>query len=498
MNRIDNYIKLITPDNISKKKKQLIRDELMCHIYDRIDFYKDSGYALEDSITKALEDMGNDDAVKLSIKNRFAELHAERIWWAVLAFFVAPIINLIALYCGVWVTSFDSKGSPTAFESAISFIMLFVIFVLAVFCYKKGFRKCLAAIGISNIIIGACSLLCFYPQSAIYSLAVNISYLLDEYTPVVMRGFDFEVISFYLSVAMLIAFGVLCFALNLKIKAKGKPPRKFILTSILFSLFCFASVLSVTTYEANIKLFKDYPVWFAERTDALTVETKEIYDLIETDKNVDEAHKILKENGYLTIDEYVKTLDRADQKRFRYNFNQINFFFEEDYEVYFNPNTLPCISHYSTKSNNFIFLLRDESGVLISKGAGCAYGLYDNYGAACHYSIRNDDVDAVAKRFKSLKKGDNENETVAFFGTDNGEIFTCFEADTPEGQKTYYRFYSRGADTYELPGSFDNERTDCEVYIELEFIDGLLDSGKLNYISADKNNYGNKTIEITQ
>ena len=58
MNRIDNYIKLITPENISKKKKQLIRDEMLCHIYDRVDFYKDAGYSQEESITKALEDMG--------------------------------------------------------------------------------------------------------------------------------------------------------------------------------------------------------------------------------------------------------------------------------------------------------------------------------------------------------------------------------------------------------------------------------------------------------
>jgi len=498
MNRIDNYIKLITPDNISKKKKQLIRDELMCHIYDRIDFYKEAGYALEDSITKALEDMGNDDAIKLSIKNHFAELHAERIWWAVLAFFVAPIINLIALYCGVWVTSFDSKGSPEPHEVAISFIMLFIVFGLAAFCYKKGLRKCLAAIGISNFIIGAFSLLSFYPQAAIYSLAVNISYLLDEYTPLVMRGIDFEVISFYSSAVLLTVLGVLCFALNLKIKSKGKPKRKIALTAVLSSLLCCVCILSSVTYESSHRLFINYPVWFREKTDSLTVEAKEIYDLIETGRSVDEAYKTLKENGYLTVDEYVQSLDKADKKRLKYNFNQINFFFEEDYEVYFNPNTLPYIYHYSTKSNNFIFLLKDDNNLLISKGAGCAFGLYDNYGAACHYSIRNDDVDVVAKRFKSLKKGDNENETVAFFGTDNGEIFTCFEADTPKGKKTYYRFYSRGADTYELPGSFDNSRTDCEVYIELDFIDGLLNSGKLNYISADKNNYGNKIIEVIQ
>ncbi len=499
MNRIDNYINLITPQNISKKKKQLIRDEMLCHIYDRVDFYKDSGYELEDSITKALEDTGNDDAVKLSIRNSFAELHSERIWWAIIAFFISPVINFIALFCGVWITSFDSKGKPLTYETAISFAMLFTVFTLAVFCFKKGFRKCLAAIGASNFIIGAGALFCFYPQPAVYSLAVNIGYLLDEYTPVVMRGFDFEALSFYLSIALMIGFAIWCFVSSHRIKAKGKPPKKFKLTATLCVLFCFVSVLSTTTYESNQWLFIDYPQWFRERTDALTDESKEIYDIIETDKKVDEAVRILKERGYVTVDDFAKTLDKADRKRFRYNFDQMNFIFDEDYEIYFNPDTLPYASNrsnYSTDSNNFIFLLKDENSVLISKGAGCAFGLYDNYGGACHYSVRSDDVDAVAKRFKSLKKGDSESEAIAFFGADNGEMFTCFETDTLNGKKTYYRFYSRGAKTPELPGSYDNWNGDCEVYIELEFIDGLLSSGKLNYVSYEKNRFGNKTIEV--
>ncbi len=498
MNRIEDYIKLITPENISKKKKQLIRDEMLCHIYDRVDFYKDSGYSQEDSITKALSDMGNDDAVKFSIRNSFAELHSERIWWAILAFFVSPIINLIALFCGVWITSFDSKGKPLTYETAISFAMLFTVFALAVFCFKKGFRKCLAAIGVSNFIIGATLPLCLFPQPAVYSLAVNIGYLLDEYTPVVMRGFDFEALSFYLCIALMISFAIWCFISSHRIKVKGKLPKKLIQATVTAVIFCLISVISVATYESSQWLFIDYPIWFRERTDALTQEGKEIYDLIETSKNADEAVQILKERGYVTVDEFEKELDKADKKRFQYNFDQMNFIFDEDYEIYFNPDTLPYASNYSTQSNNFIFLLEDENGVMISKGAGCAFGLYDNYGAACHYSVRSDNIDAVAKHFKSLKKGYGESEALQFFGTDNGEMFTCFETDTPNGKKTFYRFYSRGAATKELPYSYDNWNGDCEVYIELEFIDGLLNSGKLNYVSYEKNRFNNKTIIVTQ
>ncbi len=499
MNRIDNYIKLITPENISKKKKKLIRDEMLCHIYDRVDFYKDAGYSQEESITKALEDMGNDDSVKLSIKNSFAELHAERIWWAIIAFFISPAINFIALFCGVWVTSFDSKGKPLAYETAISFAMLFTVFALAVFCHKKGFRKCLAAIGVSNFIIGVGSLLCFYPQPAVYSLAVNVGYLLDEYTPVVMRGFDFEILSFFLSIALMICFAIWCFVSSHRIRVKGKPPKKLIQTAVIAIIFCLISVVSVATYESSQWLFIDYPQWFRERTDALTNEGKEIYGKIETGKSYDEALQIVKEYGYVTVDEFAEPLDRADKKRFRYNFEQMNFIFDEDYEIYFDPNSAPYRPDYSTtESNNFIFLLKDENGVLISKGAGCAFGLYDNYGGACHYSVRSDDIDAVAKRFKSLKKGDSESDALTFFGKENGEMFTCFETDTPNGQKTYYRFYSRGADTAELPGSYDNWNGDCEVYIELEFIDGLLNSGKLNYVSYEKNKFGNEVIEVAQ
>lgn len=496
MNRIDNYINMVTPDNVSKKKKQLIRDEMLSHIYDRIDFYKDAGYSPEECITEALKDMGDDDKVKISIRNSFAELHTERTWWAVLAFFVSPVINLIALYCGIWVTSFDSKGKPETYESAVSFIMLFTVFSLAFFCYKKGFRKSLIAIGTSNFIIGAGTPFCFYPQPAIYSLTVNVAYLLDEYTPAVMRGFHFETATFYISIAILICFGALCFVLSGKAKKQDDHTKSFKHAAVFFTILCLISVFSTAAYEKTLWLFIDYPVWFRERTDALTQEGKSLYSLIETGEKADSAVEILKKQGYVTIDEFSKTLDKVDKKRFLYNLEQSSFFFDEDYEIYFNPHTLPYASNYSTQSNNFIFLLTDSNNVLISKGAGCAFGLYDNYGAACHYSIRNDDVDAVAKRFKLLQKGDKENEAVTFFGTDNGEMFTCFETNTPEGKTTYYRFYSRGTDTEELPGSYDNAGTDCEVYIELEFTNGLLNSGKLNYISDDKNNYGNKTIEV--
>lgn len=77
-------------------------------------------------------------------------------------------------------------------------------------------------------------------------------------------------------------------------------------------------------------------------------------------------------------------------------------------------------------------------------------------------------------------------------------MFTCFETDTPNGKKTYYRFYSRGDKTAELPGCYDNSNGDCEVYIELEFIDGLLNDGKLNYVSYVKNQFGNEVIKIAQ
>lgn len=404
MNRIDDYIKLITPENISQKKKQLIRDEMLCHIYDRVDFYKNSGCPLEDSITKALEDMGNDDAVKVSIKNSLAELHAERLWWAIVAFFISPIINFIALFCGVWITSFDSKGKPLPYETAISFAMLFIVFGLAVFCQKKGFGKSLAAIGASNLIIGTSLPLCFYPQPAVYSLAVNIGYLLDEYTPVVMRGFDFEAISFYLSITLLVGFAIWCFVSSRRIKAKGKPPKKLIQTAVTAVIFCLISVISAATYESSQWLFIDYPIWFKERTDSLSDEAKEIYDKIETDKAFDEALQTIKEYGYIKVDDFAKTLDKADKKRFQYNFDQMNFIFDEDYEIYFNPDKVPYLSNNSTVPNNFVFLLKNKNGNLISKGAGCAFGLYDNYGAACHYSRREDNTDAVAKKFKALKK----------------------------------------------------------------------------------------------
>lgn len=66
--RIEEYLDSVVPERLSKRRKMLIREEMQNHISDHIEFYTEIGYGEDESVEKALADMGDDGGVTEMIK----------------------------------------------------------------------------------------------------------------------------------------------------------------------------------------------------------------------------------------------------------------------------------------------------------------------------------------------------------------------------------------------------------------------------------------------
>ena len=174
MNRITEFVDSFIPKNISKKKAVILKEELTCHIMDKVDYYKDIGYDETESVNKAIEDFGTDEMDKKFIFNEFEELYSEKNILGILAFVIIAAMNFICAPLDLWVTSADFNRDPDPISAFISFSMIFVVFIMIAFARIKKYRKTLISIGIVNTLIAVVLLMSFYPQMAAYTMGFNV------------------------------------------------------------------------------------------------------------------------------------------------------------------------------------------------------------------------------------------------------------------------------------------------------------------------------------
>ena len=77
--RIEEYLDSVIPEKLSKRRQKLIREELQNHISDHIEFYTEIGYGEDESVEKALADMGDDGGVTEMIKKDFEKVYGENM-----------------------------------------------------------------------------------------------------------------------------------------------------------------------------------------------------------------------------------------------------------------------------------------------------------------------------------------------------------------------------------------------------------------------------------
>ncbi len=485
MNRITDYVNSIIPDNIPKKKKQQLYDELLSHAYDRKDYYTEIGFDENTSTEKALADMGEGETVKNSIRVNFEELYVERTWWAFAAAAVVLAMNILCFFTGMWVMSADFNDEPTAFTAFVSFMMIFVMLFEIAFARVKKYRKTLVGIGIANVLVAGNFLMCFYPQSAFYVLDLNIICLLERFTPLYMNDFLEYYVGgmFYISCIVFLALcSMYCFVMAVLIKkgraetVKSAKMKLFVFTAVYFAV----AVASSAIYPWSEAYEQNYPMWFSEYISGICEETSELYDNINLLDDYNTAAEYLTASGWVSTAAYEKTLDKVTLKQFRGEIRR--FGFVEGYEVWFTPDESKNI-----KGNGFIALQKSVDNKITGKRVGNInadmYSSNSGFGYSRVDYVR-DDMQELMSAFDNLKKGDREEDVLAVFGSDKGVVYQYGEFYTKAAfiengnVKTYYRLYSYGTVYPEEKSYYDRVKSRC---YEFTFENGLLTQGNMYY-----------------
>lgn len=253
MNRISQFVDSFIPKNIPKKKAGVLKDELTCHIMDKAEFYREIGYDYTESVNKAIEDFGTDEADKSFIFKEFEELYSERSIWGIISFVVIGVMNLLCNDFGLYVATADYYRDPDPPSIFISFMLILLVLSIIFVARIKKYRKTLIATGVINVLICLSVLAAFYPQMASYAVSYNIIYLLS---------LDCGVIEYALPVAtyriVLLLPSLYCFIEAVRIrkgtaKDVSNPKKKAAIFCVIFIVIAIASSVLYPTSEKYVE-----------------------------------------------------------------------------------------------------------------------------------------------------------------------------------------------------------------------------------------------------
>ncbi|MCR5689110.1 MAG: hypothetical protein K6G71_02565 [Clostridiales bacterium] len=467
---IKGYLDALIPPNLPKQRRKELYDELYCHLLDRADRYEEIGWSKEESIQKAVEDVGTDQAVNQSISSEFEKLYHERTWWALIPAAVIMLMNIFCLPLDTWVASADYNDEPTPAKALVSFVMIFICAGFIFFARAKRYRKMLVGAAVANLIVGGFVYWCFYPQAALYAIE-NVSYLLiDSFTPFVIPQYAEPWLFLFASIAGTVRSAIYCILAAILIKKDKARPVKNPRKKAVVSGVCFAAVTvcSCVLLPRAMAFTRDYPLWFDWYV-CSTEESEALFSEIELNAPYADAAVILAEKGWHEISEYGNSLNKNERKKYYSQYRGFNF--GDEYKVWFLPEN-------HSGGNGFIFLKADETGKIISKGTGNLHPLeFDKYGYL-RYSPSNreyDDMQKVTADFDSLKKGEAEIAVMNRFGAEYGKVYSRFESVIGEKYVDRFTVYARGVTN---PDAQSYERTG-ECHIELTFSGGILSDGRM-------------------
>lgn len=508
LQQMENYVRSVLPAGMPQRKREPLHDELLCHLLDRYEFYREIGFDDEESTQKAIHDMGEDEKTTDYIRNEFDELYFEKTWWAVLVFLGVLLIDFFSDVIFFFGALGDSDDfSFYIFDAITSFISIAIVFKGIGIAYRRGCRKTLTAIGISNAILFAGSLLYTwmdwmdsiigvffsiqYTQAATCAMLDSLFLFLDRCTPLALRTADCFTLGYNIfGPLLLLIFVIASFTLTFKIKRHGLPHKKSKFRRWSRQIaFALVAVLSVSFFYPADQYFNNYPVWFDEYNDSIEADEQNLYNRLCTMKTYEEAKTFLKENGYVSTTEYAETLSYNMSKKFNYNLNRIDFFFDDDYEVFFNPKKVsPTIQGgaYDDK-NGFLYLKGSEDGTLcgIGVGNGMKYNFYMN-------SSKTSEPKVCLTAFDEIKAGDSKDVVLGSHGEDFGEKVTEFRNITNNGVEEYYRYISDG----------HIGESSVTLYVDLYFTNDVLTDGKIYSTSytfdGSENVFREKTIYLNQ
>ena len=485
--KVQSYLSSLIPENIPKKKRQELFDEYISHIYDKIDFYRDVGYDKDTATEKALSEMGDTKEIREEIKLSFETLYKERTLFAIFTGFAVFIMNLLFGGAGLWVMSADSNSAPYTKGVFISFLSVAFVLCLVSYLYIKGFRKSLIAVGISNLVIGATLLICFYPQCFLYGLTVSTEYILELLTPLILREFNLynsEIITAEGSLLFTLALAVFCFVASRKIRKKGLPEKRTKnIAGAVISVVLVFGLVAVVPYEKAVEYFNEYPEWFQATHDDIRQEEQIIFDSFDENTTYEEARIYLISEGYVDTESYKDTLSKNEREQYESDLEDMNITFNEPFELFFCKDYIEKnISEYKSDGNSFIAIAKNNSGMLSFKAIGSLSNdnKADRFGSHRHYGYRQDNIEKCkAYFFNKFKKGDSEKEVLSVFGGEEGEIYARLteytEGTTLEVVKVFVNGYIDETEAKDytafLEFTFEND-TLSYAHMTAEYFDG--------------------------
>ncbi len=481
---VNEFINSFLPDNISKKKRQQLYEEMECHILDRADFYIEIGYDEETALKKSMECFGEKNEIKESIKKDFEELYHERWYYALIAGLIPLILNTIIGFTGAFIHSADRLGDPSDSAVFISSLSVGCVILQIAFCFMKGYRKSLIATGISNLLIICSLILIAYPQSAFFALALNVSYLLEKFTPLIMKGVADslpDLLSFSGTCIFMISIAAVSFVLSGTVKRKGNRKQKTLkIFSVLSTVAVTLSFFSSVVYSNADDYFREYRTWFNPRNDTVTEKTLGVFDSIPLGCTYKDAKAYLEYLGYINTEDYIKTLARNEQKMFRYNISEMDFSFDGEYIIFFEKER----KSYNSDDNGFIFIKTDENGLINGKGIGVACSFEDKYGSKHHYCGEIFDTGKCEENFINTEKGDSKDKVLKKFAEENGHLYSLFSETEKGVQKDYCRIHSYGSPSEH---NLNDYNKDIDIFIQLWFTDGKLERAAFEYYDFQYN-----------
>lgn len=487
--RIEEYLDSVVPERLSKRRKMLIREELRDHISDHIDFYTEIGYSEDESIQKALADMGDDGGVTAMVKKDFEKVYGEKIWMPILAFVLTILVIFTAVSCGIFVTMVESKGSPQAYEVFVSFVIVFAMSLALAVIYRKGLKKTLLAMGIAHLLSGATVLYSGYSQPAIYALISDIGFLLEKTTSLITYKFASEqelvneYISFIAGIVLDIGLALVSLILFIKLRKKGTPEKKskkgIIITA---SVLCAAAIGLTFMYTGTEKFYRSYKYVMNgkkfETSDGICKQSEAAFESIDLGMDYNEAVRRLRVQGYMPFDEYRKTQSREMSKRLKYSLGELELTVtDERYTVFINPNIFYDDNDIYGRngSNGFVYLRADSDGCVESKGVGSGAAVKDKYGYVPNHHSGGSGGRDCYHNFKTVRAGDSRDEVMKKLAGEDGDIFARF-LTLKNGEENEYCRVSHA-------GRGAPDEIYYPVVAELWFENGKLSDAKLYCLS---------------
>lgn len=426
--RIESYLDSVIPEKLSKRRQKLIREELRDHISDHIDFYTEIGYSEDESIQKALADMGDDGGVTAMVKKDFEKVYGEKIWMPILAFVLTVGIgSLLYLFASfLFGTSFSDACSALVGFAA----MLGVSLVMSA-AYRKGFKKTVLAMGLSGAVFGLPFITPDPRLPSIYSGFVDALFydgcyiILEKIMPISLypatEFYDYDIFAVLGSAAFGVGFAVAAIVLYIRLRKDGLPKEKSKKSrAIKIGAVCVAAIAVALTCRGAENFFNSYIYvmngYKFETSDGICKQSEAVFDSIELGMSYDEAKLKLRVQGYMPFDEYCETQSGGMRKRLKYSLNELDLAVtDEGYAVFVNPNVFYDYSGIDGRnySNGFVYIRADSDGCIESKGVGSGTKPGDGSYSVTFLSDDNSDgitegiVEncSVSSKFFTLKDG---------------------------------------------------------------------------------------------